>query len=197
MIDLYLVRHGQTYFNYYHKIQGWCDSPLTPLGIKQAEATRDYLQEAKIQFDFAFASTAERASDTLEIITAGKMPYQRLKGLREFSFGKFEAHDETLNPKPPYGDFFKQFGGESQTEVEERMYATITALLKDVPDNKKVLVVSHAGALMNFLRRALNSDKPLTGKHFGNCAVVHLGYDGKKFTLLEVADPARDVKVEE
>lgn len=29
MKTLYLVRHGQTLFNARHKIQGWCDSPLT------------------------------------------------------------------------------------------------------------------------------------------------------------------------
>ena len=34
---LYLMRHGQTLFNLQHKIQGWCDAPLTPLGIKQAQ----------------------------------------------------------------------------------------------------------------------------------------------------------------
>ena len=33
---LYLMRHGQTLFNVEHKIQGWCDSPLTEQGIKQA-----------------------------------------------------------------------------------------------------------------------------------------------------------------
>lgn len=37
---LYLMRHGQTLFNLQHKIQGWCDSPLTELGIKQAESCR-------------------------------------------------------------------------------------------------------------------------------------------------------------
>ena len=35
---LYLMRHGQTLFNLQHKIQGWCDSPLTELGIKQAKS---------------------------------------------------------------------------------------------------------------------------------------------------------------
>ena len=33
---LYLMRHGQTLFNQLHKIQGFCDSPLTDLGIDQA-----------------------------------------------------------------------------------------------------------------------------------------------------------------
>lgn len=29
---LYLMRHGQTLFNKRHRIQGWCDAPLTDLG---------------------------------------------------------------------------------------------------------------------------------------------------------------------
>lgn len=37
---LYLMRHGQTLFNLQHKIQGWCDAPLTPLGIKQAQMAK-------------------------------------------------------------------------------------------------------------------------------------------------------------
>lgn len=40
MSKLYLMRHGETYFNIWHKIQGWCDSPLTPNRINQAKAAR-------------------------------------------------------------------------------------------------------------------------------------------------------------
>ncbi len=36
MSKLYLMRHGQTLFNVLHRKQGWCDSPLTELGIEQA-----------------------------------------------------------------------------------------------------------------------------------------------------------------
>ncbi len=66
---VYLVRHGQTFFNFYHKVQGRCDSPLNETGIRQVEATRDYFKKKGIKFDKAFSSTQERASDTLEIIT--------------------------------------------------------------------------------------------------------------------------------
>lgn len=54
---LYLVRHGQTYFNYYHKVQGRCDSPLTEMGIHQVEMARDYFQKHDVHFDKAFSST--------------------------------------------------------------------------------------------------------------------------------------------
>lgn len=26
--SVYMIRHGQTYFNKYRRMQGWCDSPL-------------------------------------------------------------------------------------------------------------------------------------------------------------------------
>lgn len=39
---LCLVRHGQTYFNLWHKIQGRCDSPLTKMGINQSKLLREF-----------------------------------------------------------------------------------------------------------------------------------------------------------
>lgn len=95
---LYLMRHGETLFNVRHKIQGWCDSPLTANGIAQAKLAGQYFRDQQIQFDHAFCSTAERTSDTLELVTGNSLPYQRLKGLREWGFGVYEGQDEALNP---------------------------------------------------------------------------------------------------
>lgn len=92
---LYLMRHGETLFNVQGKIQGWCDSPLTTNGIKQAKAAAAYYEREGIRFDAACCSTAERASDTLELITS--LPYARLKGIREVGFGTFEGEHEYLH----------------------------------------------------------------------------------------------------
>lgn len=107
---LYLMRHGETLFNKQKKIQGWCDAPLTELGIQQARIARRYFMDNNVILDHAYSSTSERACDTLEIVTDYKMPYVRLKGLKEWNFGAFEGKDECLNPKLPYGDFFKAWG---------------------------------------------------------------------------------------
>ena len=96
MKRLYLVRHGQTIFNQERRIQGWCDSPLTPLGIYQAKHAAMYFQQHDIHFDHAYCSTSERTSDTLENIT--DLPYTRLKGLKEFHFGKLEGESMRLIP---------------------------------------------------------------------------------------------------
>ena len=38
MTTFFLVRHGETEWNVERRIQGWADSPLTSLGLAQAEA---------------------------------------------------------------------------------------------------------------------------------------------------------------
>lgn len=104
---LYLVRHGETLFNVRHKIQGWCDAPLTARGIAQAKIAGQYFKDHDITFDHAYSSTSERASDTLELMT--DMPYTRVKGLKEWNFGTIEGESEGLHPPLPYGDFFKKY----------------------------------------------------------------------------------------
>lgn len=116
---VYLMRHGQTLFNELKKIQGWCDSPLTDLGKQQASQAKGYFKEAGIQFGQAFSSPQERACETLEIIC--DLPYQRIKGLKEWNFGRFEGEPEFLNPPLPYGDFFVAYGGESQEQLMARI----------------------------------------------------------------------------
>lgn len=93
---LFFMRHGQTLFNVRKKIQGFCDAPLTELGVKQAQIAGEYFRTNNIVFDKAYSSTSERACDTLELITG--MSYKRLKGLKEWNFGTFEGESEDLNP---------------------------------------------------------------------------------------------------
>ena len=126
----YLMRHGQTLFNLRRKIQGACDSPLTELGIKQAQGVGEYFKD--IDLDYAYSSTSERSSDTLVYIIGKDTPYTRLKGLKEMNFGTFEGESEDLNPKDRevFGTFFLSYGGESRAQVSERMVRTCTELWK-------------------------------------------------------------------
>lgn len=182
MSTLYLMRHGETLFNQLHLIQGWCDSPLTKRGQVQARIAGEYFLKQGIHFDAAVSSTQERASDTLERVAPG-LSYQRLKGLKEWNFGRFEAQPEFLNPKPPYGDFFKYVGGESQSEVEERLFETLSELMAVCSERSKVLAVSHGGALACFTR-ATGNQLP---RGLKNCCILKFSYESNgKFILEEV-----------
>lgn len=182
---LYLMRHGQTLFNVEHKIQGWCDSPLTELGIKQAEIAARYFDNNKITFDHCYASTSERACDTLEIVTHHKYPYTRIKGLKEWNFGCFEAMDEFLNPKLPYGDFFVQYGGENQQQVQDRMVKTLTEIMEK-EDHHDVLALSHGGACFFFVRAFDDYNAVIDYSRVGNCTIFKLVYEDGIFSCVDI-----------
>lgn len=179
---LYLMRHGQTIFNLQKKIQGWCDAPLTPLGIEQAKVAGEYFKEHHVHFDYAYCSTSERASDTLELVA--HMPYVRLKGLKEWNFGAFEGKDECLNPKLPYGDFFKAYGGEGELELRERMTKTIQEIM-DQDEHECVLMVSHGGAMAQFYRQWEQYAKVKKLEKFYPCAILKYEYEDGVFTLVD------------
>ncbi|MCT2345449.1 histidine phosphatase family protein [Niallia taxi] len=179
---LYLMRHGQTLFNKRRKIQGWCDSPLTELGIKQAEAAANYFNDQHIILDQAYCSTSERASDTLEVVT--KIPYTRLKGLKEWNFGTFEGESEDLNPPLPYNDFFVKYGGEDQKEVQLRMNATCQKIMEE--DNEVVLAVSHGASCRNFMRYWEHTSTITQEAKIGNCCILKFEYENKEFKLVEI-----------
>jgi len=63
---VYFVRHGQTYFNRYNRMQGWADSPLTEQGILDADKVGQRL--AQIKFDQAYCSDTGRARSTARLI---------------------------------------------------------------------------------------------------------------------------------
>nr|WP_225048747.1 histidine phosphatase family protein [Lacticaseibacillus kribbianus] len=179
------MRHGETLFNVENRIQGWCDSPLTARGIAQGQAAAAWFARAGIGFDAAFCSTTERAADTLELVC--DLPYRRVKGLREWGFGRFEGQPEILNPAIPYNDFFVPYGGEAETAVKKRVNDTVTALMVETT-GESVLMVSHAGAIRNFL--AQHADGAALEERLPNCGIVQFAYDAGNFTLQRIVDPA-------
>lgn len=182
---LYLMRHGQTLFNKRHLIQGWCDSPLTDFGIYQAQVASEYFKEHGIIFDSAFSSTSERACDTLEIVTDVKIPYKRIKGLKEWNFGVFEGESEELNPSIPYENFFVYYGGESQAELQDRINFTISSLMKET-EGDTVLIVSHGGSLRYFARVWEKYEKAKIETEMTNCCILKFTYSNDIFYLEEV-----------
>lgn len=189
----YLMRHGQTLFNVQGRIQGACDSPLTELGIEQAKAARAHFEEEKITFDHIYSSTQERACDTAEI-ASGRTDLIRLKGLKEWNFGAFEAHQEYLNPElhkedgSGYRDYFVAYGGESNTQVYERMYQTIKEILDNEKEEEVSLFVSHGASITQFYRH-MTEDAPILKKRMSNCGVLKIAYDGENMQVLSVYNP--------
>lgn len=183
--ELYLVRHGRTLFNEKGVIQGWCDAPLTELGIAQAERVGRWAAHEGLVFDHAYCSTLTRTAETLERIV--DMPYERVRDLREWGFGDFEGERVMLMPPFPWGDFYVPFGGESQTDVRERVSSALEAIMA-LPGHERVLAVSHGSACREFLTRWVPDGGYDRGGVPGNCSVMRFSYGDGAFSLEEVLE---------
>lgn len=94
-ITCYFIRHGQTWFNRFNKMQGWSDSPLTDQGL--ADGDRTGLLLAHVHFANAYSSDTMRAYVTAQhILAANQDPTTKLTRtpfFREEFYGYFEGTD--------------------------------------------------------------------------------------------------------
>lgn len=91
MPTLYLVRHGETFDNVAHIMQGQRQGELTDIGISQVEKLATSL--AGVHFDAIVSSDLKRASDTAQILARHfDLPVQETQLLRERDWGDFTGH---------------------------------------------------------------------------------------------------------
>jgi len=149
------VRHGETQSNIEHRYMGQDDSPLTPIGIAQAEAVAKRL--AKYQVDAIYSSDLGRAARTSEIISqACRLPVVRDKRLRErhagLLQGKLEAdarikHAKVFAEIERMGaEYVFPGGGESGLQIEERM-ASFLNEIRENHSGKTIVAITHGGIL--------------------------------------------------
>ncbi|MBA3073871.1 MAG: histidine phosphatase family protein [Anaerolineae bacterium] len=154
MVEITLVRHGQTDWNAARRFQGETDISLNPTGIEQANKLAAILAED--HFDAIYASDLSRASQTASIIadTLG-LPVTKDARLREICKGVFEGmvydevkekypvelqrdHDDPINSRTP--------GAETVAEVAMRMRAAADEIVARHPGGR-ILLVSHGLAI--------------------------------------------------
>lgn len=96
-MTIFLVRHGETEWNRDGRLQGRLDSPLTALGIAQAEAIgRRLARLVETNGAAIVASPLERAFRTASIIAehlGRAVPPSIDARLREVSLGSWDGHD--------------------------------------------------------------------------------------------------------
>lgn len=154
MLQVYLVRHGETQWNAERRIQGQSDSPLTAKGELQAVQVGERVRSYGITH--VIASDLGRTQRTAEIIADACGCGVTLDArLRELDMGILEQrHLDSLSSQEeewrrlvvngtPNGRIPE---GESMQELSERMRAGLTACL-NLPAGSRPLLVSHGIAL--------------------------------------------------
>ena len=92
-ITFYIARHGKTLLNTLDRVQGWCDSPLTPEGIEVAQFLGAGLRD--IRLDAVYSSDLRRTRQTAEVVLGEhgqtELSINEVFGFREACFGSFES----------------------------------------------------------------------------------------------------------
>ncbi|MBB1198884.1 phosphoglycerate mutase GpmB [Enterobacteriaceae bacterium 89] len=154
MLQVYLVRHGETQWNAERRIQGQSDSPLTEKGEHQAGQVGDRVKALGITH--VISSDLGRTRRTAEIIAEAcgcSVTYD--PRLRELNMGVLErrlidsltAEEEewrrSLVNGTPDGRIPE---GESMQELGDRVSAALKDCL-ELPEGSRPLLVSHGIAL--------------------------------------------------
>ena len=160
--ELLVVRHGETVFNRRGLYQGHADSPLTATGEAQARRLAPRLAALDCSAT-VYCSDLGRARRTADLLASTAQRVCEDPGLRERGYGIFEGLSRpaiaqrypedwaaSLSGDPDYAPP----GGETATELLERIVATFDRIARDHADQRTV-VVTHGGVVTAFARHVL------------------------------------------
>ncbi|GEK91797.1 histidine phosphatase family protein [Alkalibacterium kapii] len=168
-VTIYFVRHGETYFNYYGRMQGWSNMPLTENGIEDVRRCGRGL--ADVKFNAVYTSDLKRTQDTAEIILEENGQSETIK----------------MNPMPEFREVFfgsmeGMYGSEAYDKVREHLgYETEKELFNktDVPERmdafRAIDPENHAEDFMMFWSRVEKGLIKLMDRH---------KYTGEKILLV-------------
>lgn len=189
MLQVYLVRHGETEWNTMSRLQGQTDSPLTAKGKHQAKHVA--LRMKLLGITHIISSDLGRALRTSEIIAQYcSLDITVDARLRELHMGVLETRDIMTLTKTEE-NWRKQLidgteqgripCGESMKEMATRMYAVLNDCL-ELPDTSKPLLVSHGMALGCLISMVLGLE-PYSKRRLRlrNCSISRIDYQDSKW----------------
>ena len=199
MLELYLIRHGQSTSNKEGRIQGQQDVPLSPEGLRQADALAKRLKE--VSFDSIYSSDLQRAKQTaLQVYPENSLILNAR--LREIHLGHFEGRlwDELDEQER---EQFSRFltghydlpvpGGESSDDLRFRALAWLESL----PNQGRVAAFTHGGLIVSILQSILGrppvrhwQEQSGWGFWIENTSITELKISSGYKTIARVSDAA-------
>lgn len=161
---LYIVRHGETNWNFKKLIQGQEDIPLNELGVKQALEVSNKLKD--ISIDLIVCSPLIRARKTAEIINDRNIPVIYKDDLMERNFGNIGGKSIDVFDNYDFWNYEKNESSENVESIQDffkRIYKVLDEIKLKYKD-KDVLIVAHAGVgriidcYFNGLEKGLNKE---------------------------------------
>lgn len=189
MMDVYVVRHGESEANLAQVHSGWAQINLTEQGREDAAMAGRLLKG--ISFDRIYSSDLIRAVQTAQIAIPGCEPVQ-LECLREINTGTLTLVS-VKECTEKYGDvYLKARGSRDFTGYEGENHAMhciraaefLKMLADTAGENEKVAVFSHYGTIQCMLDCVIGSDTSHGGVLVSNGSVMHLRWNGNRWILI-------------
>jgi len=195
--DIYIVRHGQTEYNLKGIVQGsGVDASLNDTGRKQAEEF--FKAYSDFAFDKLYISTLKRTYESVKGFIEKGLPYEKLSGLNEISWGTREGQPFTPEENKYYYAMLDKWkngetalpveGGESPDQVAMRQLEAVKHIMSK-KDERNVLICMHGRAMRILLAQLFNY--PLSDMDIfehANLALYHIRATENMFQLVKYND---------
>ena len=195
-MELYIVRHGKTYWNEQRKIQGWADIDLTEEGREVAVLSAEGMKD--IHFDAIYSSPLKRANETAYILRGNRnLPVVVDERIKEIGFGVLEGADFLKirgDKTSKFASFFEApelyetpEGGESFEMITERASDFMEEIIEKHKNDERIMIVAHGAvnkAMMRYIRKNEIKDFWM-GALQKNCGVTIVKCENGTYDVLE------------
>lgn len=194
--NIYIIRHGQTDYNLKNKVQGrGIDSSINATGIQQAN---DFFEAYNhISFDKIYVSNLKRTRESVQKFIDLGIPYERLSGLDEISWGEHEGQDFDEKMHKIYlgtiagwarGELdLNVGGGESPREIVYRQKEAMSYIMSREEEDH-VLIATHGRAMRILVCWLLNYPlHKMDVFDHANLCLYHLQYSGNSYRVIQHA----------
>jgi probable phosphoglycerate mutase len=187
MLELFLIRHGQTDFSRENRFCGSIDPPLNEVGLRMADAFG--AAYADRTWDAIYTSPSQRAQRTAAAL-AGRVGVTPIvdEGLREISYGEWETlrHEDAKARWPEAYAYWAADtasrstpGGETAFQVAARAALVLERIKREHPEGR-VLVASHKATIRILVCALLGLDVRLFRDRIGQPVAAVAKFEIKK-----------------
>ncbi len=197
IMELYIVRHGETIWNKEKRLQGSTDIELGPEGIRLAKETGEALMGTKI--DLIYSSPLKRAFETANLIRNGRdIPLIPDDRIRELNFGISEGqrYEDLYADKDSYFKYFfdqpqlykPSENGETLDHLVERASDFMQEVIEPLEgDCERVMIVAHGAmnkAIMTYIK-GHSLEHFWSGGLQRNCNVIIVELNKGKYNIID------------
>ncbi len=192
MLEILLIRHGETERNRTRRIMGHRPIPLNVRGRSQARALQRRLK--KVELEVIYTSPIRRAVETARVLAKGRRVRTiKVPEMAEIDYGHWVGRTfDEVSFDPAYRTYHttprkaRAPGGESMREVYRRAVSFIEKLRRRHRGGR-VVVISHADVIKAIMVRYLKLDlNDLLKIRIDNCALSSVLFNGTHHKVLAI-----------